>query len=156
MRLTRALTLFTSFILFVVGAAMLPNSVGPPAPAEPQITYAGMPGPVARVFNRACKDCHSNSTSWPWYAKIPPVSLAIAGDVKRGRAFVNMSEWYAYSTGRKLGFLSAMQIAVERRNMPPFAYRLTHHESLLSKGDRYLLARWALAERTRLRSAPPR
>ncbi|MDQ6700893.1 MAG: heme-binding domain-containing protein [Acidobacteriota bacterium] len=120
-----------------------------------QFTPAGMPEAVAHVFNRACKDCHSNSTAWPWYAKIPPISLAIAGDVQSGRSFLNMSDWDEYSRGRKLGILSAMQIAVAKSNMPPRAYRWMHHESILSRQDRELIANWAIAERVRLRSASP-
>jgi len=60
--------------------------------AGPAVSPTGMPVAVARVFERACKDCHSNRTEWPWYAKLPPLSLAIAADVNRGKKFFNMSE----------------------------------------------------------------
>src|SRR5687768_3027163 len=34
---------------------------------------------------RACFDCHSNETTWPWYSHIAPVSWLIQRDVVEGR-----------------------------------------------------------------------
>ncbi len=111
-----------------------------------------MPAPVARVFERACKDCHSNRTAWPWYAKIPPLSLAIAADVNRGRTFFNLSEWSAYSLGRRRGFLVAIETDLKRDKMPPRTYRWMHRESSLTEQDRALLVNWAKEEGLLLRS----
>jgi hypothetical protein len=44
-----------------------------PAPAE-----------VKAVLRRACYDCHSNETRWPWYSQIAPVSWLVGRDVKQG------------------------------------------------------------------------
>ena len=41
---------------------------------------------------RACFDCHSNETVWPWYSNIAPVSWLIQHDVEDGRGRLNMSE----------------------------------------------------------------
>ena len=30
------------------------------------------------VLRRACYDCHSNETVWPWYSRIAPVSWLVA------------------------------------------------------------------------------
>jgi hypothetical protein len=42
---------------------------------------------------RACFDCHSNQTVWPWYSKVAPLSWLIWSDVTRGRKELNFSEW---------------------------------------------------------------
>ncbi len=42
---------------------------------------------------RACFDCHSNETVWPWYSKIAPVSWLLQRDVDEGREKLNFSEW---------------------------------------------------------------
>jgi mono/diheme cytochrome c family protein len=34
---------------------------------------------------RACFDCHSNETVWPWYSNVAPVSWLIQRDVDEGR-----------------------------------------------------------------------
>ncbi|HEY3620218.1 MAG TPA: heme-binding domain-containing protein, partial [Candidatus Sulfotelmatobacter sp.] len=51
----------------------------------------------ARVLVRACGNCHSNHTDWPWYSHVAPVSWWIARDVREGRESLNLSEWETYS-----------------------------------------------------------
>jgi hypothetical protein len=41
---------------------------------------------------RACYDCHSNETTWPWYTNIAPISWLVQSDVERGRAELNYSD----------------------------------------------------------------
>lgn len=42
---------------------------------------------------RACFDCHSNETKWPWYSRLAPASWLVADHVQEGRAELNFSEW---------------------------------------------------------------
>jgi hypothetical protein len=65
-------------------------------------THANPPGskeppwnsPETRaLFRRACFDCHSNQTVWPWYSHIAPVSWLVQDDVNGGRRHLNFSEW---------------------------------------------------------------
>jgi heme-binding protein len=42
---------------------------------------------------RACFDCHSNQTVWPWYAHVAPTSWLVQRDVDEGRRKLNFSEW---------------------------------------------------------------
>ena len=42
---------------------------------------------------RACYDCHSNVTVWPWYSNFAPSSWIVHKDVDGGRADLNFSEW---------------------------------------------------------------
>ncbi len=45
------------------------------------------------LVERACYDCHSNQTKWPWYSNIAPISWLVAHHVEEGRAALNFSEW---------------------------------------------------------------
>ena len=38
------------------------------------------------ILRRACFDCHSNETRYPWYARLPVVSIVMSEHVRRGRA----------------------------------------------------------------------
>ncbi len=38
---------------------------------------------------RACWDCHSNETRWPWYSSVAPVSWLVQRDVDEGRDELN-------------------------------------------------------------------
>lgn len=45
------------------------------------------------LFFRACGDCHSNETRWPWYSRVAPASWLVAHDVAEAREHLNVSEW---------------------------------------------------------------
>ena len=45
------------------------------------------------LAQRACFDCHSNESVWPWYSNIAPVSWLVQRDVNDGRRRVNFSDW---------------------------------------------------------------
>jgi cytochrome c551/c552 len=45
------------------------------------------------LVQRACFDCHSNETVWPWYSNVAPVSWLNQRDVNGGRRHLNFSEW---------------------------------------------------------------
>jgi len=53
------------------------------------------------VLRRACFDCHSNQTQWPWYAYVAPVSWSVAHDVNEGRRELNFTEWNRASARKR-------------------------------------------------------
>lgn len=122
-------------------------------PHQQLLEGATVPPAVAGIFVRACQDCHSNNTHWPWYARVAPVSLMIASDVDKGRQFLNLSEWNAYSRGRKLGYLASMADATRNRKMPPRMYSAMHADARISDKERQQIAAWAQDERLRIRQA---
>jgi hypothetical protein len=77
-------------IVVFIGIQFVPvERSNPPIGSEPQ-----WDSPQTRALaERACFDCHSNETKWPWYANIAPVSWVVAHDVEEGRAALNFSEW---------------------------------------------------------------
>jgi mono/diheme cytochrome c family protein len=65
------------------------NHVNPAAGKEP-----AWDSPATRTLvRRACYDCHSNETVWPWYSHIAPVSWLLQRDVEGGRRHLNFTEW---------------------------------------------------------------
>lgn len=74
------------------------------------------------LARRACFDCHSNETTWPWYAKVAPLSFWIAHHVEEGREHVNYSE---PPFGRHVGE-SAEELA--EGEMPLWPYDWIHRE----------------------------
>src|SRR6185436_12929985 len=59
------------------------------------------PAPVDAILRRACYDCHSNESRWPWYGYVAPVSWLVADDVKQGRKHLNFSDWNEYSAKKR-------------------------------------------------------
>lgn len=56
------------------------------------------------LAQRACMDCHSNETVWPWYSSIAPISWLTYYDVEAGRARLNFSTLAAGTGQRGEGF----------------------------------------------------
>lgn len=108
----------------------------PPVLAEPQ-----WDSPTTRaLFMRACGDCHSNETVWPWYANIAPMSWLIQRDVDEGRATFNISEW-----GRKDNEGEEAFEQYKSGKMPLPVYLPLHPEARLIGSEREQLGNGLLA-----------
>src|SRR5579875_2627662 len=55
-----------------------------------------VPDSVLHVFKRACYDCHSNNTAYPWYANVQPFGWLLANHIKNGKAELNFSDFGSY------------------------------------------------------------
>jgi hypothetical protein len=97
---------------------------------------------VKAVLRRACYDCHSNETVWPWYSRIAPVSWLLARDVQEGREALNFSLWNQYNTKKQMKKLKESWKEVERGSMPPWVYTVLHPNAYLSAQDQALLRQW--------------
>ncbi|HEX9333905.1 MAG TPA: heme-binding domain-containing protein [Anaerolineales bacterium] len=89
---------------------------------------------------RACFDCHSNETVWPWYSNFAPVSWLIYHDVASGREHLNFSEWNIHPSmpaGEGEGEEhqhgpDVIKEVLESGEMPPAQYLLLHPEARLT------------------------
>ena len=94
------------------------------------------PNPETRtIAQRACFDCHSNSTRWPWYSNIAPASWLITHDVEEGRHHINFSDWDRPDEQHADEF----QKVFDENSMPPRQYLLLHPEAKLSDEERQTL-----------------
>ena len=80
---------------------------------------------------RACFDCHSNETVWPWYSNIAPISWLIQHDVEDGRGKLNFSEWDKAQSGA-----SKVVREIQSGSMPKFYYVPIHPSANLSETER--------------------
>ena len=101
------------------------------------------PTQVRGIIQRACMDCHSEATVWPWYSYIPPVSWQVHEDVHKGRAFMDLSHWGDYTPEEQRGFVSQIARITRAGVMPPSKYLWMHRDARLSDADLDLLAAWA-------------
>ncbi len=87
------------------------------------------------VVNRACRDCHTNQTTWPWYSEVAPVSWLVIHDVVDGRRAVNFSEWATYEPSRQSKLLKDACEEVSNGEMPVRAYTWMHPGTKLTPQD---------------------
>jgi hypothetical protein len=106
---------------------------------------------IKAILKRACYDCHSNETRWPWYTHVAPASWLMAYDVHQGRNSLNYSDWGRLDEGIRSRLLRLTQRDVNNARMPPWFYVYPlHPEARLSAGERSRISDWAETERTEL------
>jgi cytochrome c551/c552 len=109
------------------------NHTNPPVVREP-----AWDSPQTRALaKRACFDCHSHETVWPWYSNVAPISWLVQYDVDKGREELNFSDWRG--GGREGERPGKIGKEVAEGEMPPFQYLITHPEARLSDGDKRAL-----------------
>ena len=84
------------------------------------------------LAKRACFDCHSNETVWPWYTNIAPASWLVYRDVAEGRQRMNFSDWQN-SHIREAGEIASV---INEGEMPPFQYLPMHPSAKLSSAEK--------------------
>jgi hypothetical protein len=89
---------------------------------------------IRELAVRACYDCHSNQTVWPWYARLAPASWLIQRDVVEGRRELNFSEW-----DRPQREVRRAARKIQEGDMPPWFYVLLHPRARLSEAERQTL-----------------
>jgi len=120
------------------------SHTNPPAVKEP-----AWDSPATRaLFHRACFDCHSNETTWPWYSHVAPVSWLVQDDVDGGRRHLNFSEW-----NREQKHCKDVSAEVKQGDMPPWFYLPMHRLAKLSEAEKLALLEGA--EKTLGPQAPP-
>jgi hypothetical protein len=125
------------FIVALVGAqAVRLERTNPPVDeARTLARMVDVAPAAAAVLERACRDCHSNRTEWPWYSKVAPVSWFVIDHVNHGRSHLNFSEWSSYQPDRRRELLEGVCKETRGGAMPLPSYTWIHWNARLSPAD---------------------
>ncbi len=130
-------------VLLIVSQFFRVNkSVPATDPADHFIQIYQPPEAIRSILKRACFDCHSYETKWPWYSNIAPVSWLLGHHVNEGRSYFNFSTWRKLSEKKRRHILEEMADEVEKGEMPIKGYTLMHKEARLSDSERGQLVQW--------------
>jgi hypothetical protein len=107
------------------------------------------PPDVEVLLRKACFDCHSNETKWPFYARIAPGSWLMARDVRKGRSQMNFSEWGDVDEDERQTDKESAWQDIESGDMPKWFYTLmpNHWDARLSADDKAKLKAWLLKDK---------
>jgi mono/diheme cytochrome c family protein len=87
-----------------------------------------------QLAQRACYDCHSNQTNWPFYSRVAPVSWFVTPHVLDARAELNFTEW-----GQTEGELEDIGEVVPRQRAHAPNYYNLHPNAVLSEQEQQQL-----------------
>ena len=113
-------------VLLLIGIQFVPYGhahTNPPVQGEPKWSSPQ----VRELAARACFDCHSNETVWPWYSNVAPMAWLIQRDVDGGRRRLNFSEWNAPQRGSR-----DVAEVIQRGRMPQWYYVMLHPSAKLA------------------------
>lgn len=102
-----------------------------------------VPANVQDILSRACNDCHTNNTLYPWYTNVQPVGWWMQHHVNEGKRELNFSEFASYTPKRQHHKMEEVEEMVNENEMPLDSYTWIHHNAKLKPEEKTALLQWA-------------
>ena len=127
------------------------------AKPDPRDIFAIHPAPpeVQKILHNACYDCHSNTTRYPWYAEIQPLSWWLGSHINDGKKHLNFSTFFDYPAKRADAKLEAAADEIAEGSMPLPSYTLAHPDARLTPEQVKALTDWITTVRSRILANEP-
>ncbi len=106
------------------------------------INITNPPENVTSILKTSCYDCHSNSSAYPWYSNIAPISWWVKDHINEGREELNFSEWATFTEKRKKHKLEECIEMIDENEMPLNSYTIMHGNAKLTADDKGYLIEW--------------
>ena len=114
-----------------------------------------VPENVHSILARACLDCHSNNTRYPWYCNIQPVDWWIAKHINDGKKDLNLDEFIKRSLRFQYNKMKDVVDLVKKEEMPLNSYTWIHKDAKLSMTEKNILVNWANVIRDSMKAKYP-
>nr|WP_315032117.1 heme-binding domain-containing protein [uncultured Chryseobacterium sp.] len=101
-----------------------------------------VPEKVQSILRNSCYDCHSNSTNYPVYSYIQPLSFYLENHIQKGKEELNFNEWGSYSRRKQSNKLEAIAHQVKQRKMPLSSYLYLHQDAKMSEENIREIIHW--------------
>lgn len=102
-----------------------------------------IPEDVKGILTKACNDCHSNNTRYPWYAKFQPVHWWLNKHIKDGKKHLNYDEYTHKSLRYQYHKMEETIEMVKEEEMPLNSYTWTHKDARLTDEEKMKVINWA-------------
>lgn len=124
-----------------------------------QPNYAGnvfmVPADVKAILAKACDDCHSNNTRYPWYTKFQPVDWWTNNHVKAGKQHLNLDEYTQRPLRYQFHKMEEIAEQVKEDKMPLNSYLWIHKDAKLTQEEKNTLIKWTETVRDTMRARYP-
>lgn len=115
-----------------------------------------VPADVKTILEKACNDCHSNNTRYPWYAKVQPVDWWTNRHVQEGKRELNFDGFTDHSPRFQYIKMDEMIEQVKEGKMPLNSYTWIHKDAVLTQQEKEALTGWAQSVRDSLEANYPK
>jgi Haem-binding domain len=114
-----------------------------------------IPANVQTILDKACMDCHSNNTRYPWYFKIQPVDWWLTHHVVEGKRGLNFDEYTNRSLRYQFHKMEEIAEQVKEGEMPLKSYTWIHKDAILSAEEKNTLIMWTQEIREEMKAKYP-
>ena len=112
-----------------------------------QANYLGtvfpVPNNIKIILDKACNDCHSNNTRYPWYSHIQPVHWWMNHHVQEGKRELNFDEYSNRALRFQYHKMEEIADQVKEGEMPLESYTWMHEDAKLTQAEKKELIDWA-------------
>lgn len=113
----------------------------------PQPNYIGnlypIPEDVKPILAKACNDCHSNNTRYPWYSNVQPVLWWLDKHIREGKKNINYDEYTHRPLRYQYHKMEETIEMVKEKEMPLNSYTWVHKDAKLTREERSKITDWA-------------
>lgn len=142
-------------VIFLVMQAFRPEKNVSGQKSNAIATLYPVPDNVSQILVKACNDCHSNTTVYPWYAEIQPVAWWLDDHVKDGKKHLNFDEFATYRLAKQFHKLEEVFDEVKGGQMPLESYTVVHRDAKLTTEEKNILLDWSTAVRDTMKARYP-
>ncbi|MFK7873450.1 MAG: heme-binding domain-containing protein [Oligoflexales bacterium] len=99
---------------------------------------------IEPLFKKACYDCHTNLTSYPWYYKVPFIKQWIDVQVHEGQKSLTLLTHFPFLSAENSPEKDLINIgrSIQQKSMPPLEYRLLNPQKTLTTHDIQKIHKW--------------
>jgi len=105
-------------------------------------TKYAVPSNVKLILDKACADCHSNKTVYPWYANLQPVAWWLGSHVNDGKRHLNFNNFTHMKIAVQNKKMQECIEQVKQGEMPLSSYTLIHTNATLTDAEKQTLYNW--------------
>lgn len=114
-----------------------------------------VPANVQTILVKACYDCHSNKTRYPWYAEVQPAAWWMDDHIKEAKRKINFNEFTTYRIARQFKKMEDCMDEVKDGGMPLSSYTIIHKDAILSDTEKSIFIHWCNTVRDSIRAKYP-
>lgn len=98
---------------------------------------------IKPIFKRACYDCHSTQTRYPWYYDVPGVKQWMDSDIREAMKHMDMTNDFPFrGHGSPQKDFEAIRKVVQDNSMPPFRYKMMHWDAVMTDVEKEVVLKW--------------
>ncbi len=155
MKIVKKIILFLLVVLIIMQFFHPKKNASTDKSANDITAAYGVPSPVQDILSKACNDCHSNNTRYPWYNNMQPVAWWLNDHVKDGKRGLNFNEFATYRIAKQYHRMQDIIDEVKEGDMPLGSYTLIHTDARLTDEEKTTLYNWANSVRDTIKAKYP-